>query len=205
MRVEQLAAGQHSYFCEKSGALETSLSGSLFVLLQNEAGRARFELRDAAVAEIIRSMGANIQLSNEPQLINPISFATTEFAAPKEPSAAPPGGYFDSRPAPVSPIPQQSVSSDFGAIGGTTITNAFAAAPTSGRRGRWFDLVDDGEEDNYNDVDVVSGMLGNLNVDLFQNTMVQDVDIEAISLMGIGVPPPPGGGLQPRSSRGRFG
>jgi hypothetical protein len=68
-----------------------------------------------------------------------------------------------------------------------------------------FDLVDDGEEDTSNDVDVVSGMLGNLNVDLFQNTMVQDVDIEAISLMGIGGPPPRTGGLQPRSSRGRFG
>ena len=50
-----------------------------------------------------------------------------------------------------------------------------------------------------NDVDVVSGMLGNLNVDdLFQ----QDVDIEAISLMGIGGAT----GFQPSNkTQGRFG
>ena len=73
------------------------------------------------------------------------------------------------------------------------------------RRGRLFELVDDGEEDNLNDVDVVSGMLGNLNVDLFQNNVSsQEVDIEAISLMGIGGPPsrslPPG-----QSRQSRFG
>jgi hypothetical protein len=69
-----------------------------------------------------------------------------------------------------------------------------------------FDLVDDGEEDNMNDVDVVSGMLENLNMDLFQNPAgqnSQDIDIEAISLMGIGGPPP--GGLHPRNTLGRFG
>ena len=37
-----------------------------------------------------------------------------------------------------------------------------------------------------NDVDVMSGMLNNLDVNIFQGQTSQDVDIEAISLMGIG-------------------
>lgn len=229
VRVEQLSAGRHSYFSEGSGALETSLSGSLFVLLQNEAGRARFEMRDSTVVEIIRSMGGHVQLSNEPQLMNPLSFPTQEFAPTNKSSLIPPGGYFDSRPVPVSPVANQAAASDFGTIGGTAIANTFAGpakntesvsglidaiathyegsgtTDISGprRRGRLFDLVDNGEEDNLNDVDVVSGMLGKLNVDLFQNPVAQDVDIEAISLYGIGGKST-SGGLQPRS-RGPFG
>jgi ankyrin repeat protein len=200
-RAEQLVARQHSFFSENSGSLETSMTGSLFVLLQNEAGRTRFDIRDAGIAEIIRSMGGNAQLPQEPQLITPMSFATTDFAPTQESS----GGYFDSRPATVSPVPHQTIASDFGAIGGTTISNAFSnvPAPSGARRarGRLFDLVDDGEDDNS--ADVVSGMLGNLNMDLFQQPNSNDIDIEAISLMGIGGPPPAAGGLQPR--HGRFG
>jgi hypothetical protein len=145
IRAEQLAPGQHSFFCESTGELETSRSGSLFVLLQNEAGRNRFALRDSVVAEILRSMGMNIQLSTDHQLLPPMSFATSDFAPSKEPSGVPTGGYFDARQAPVSPATHRSMTADFGAIGGTTITNAFSAAPASGprrpgpRRGRYFE------------------------------------------------------------------
>merc|ERR1712146_21080 len=86
---------------------------------------------------------------------------------------------------PVSPVPPIGSSA-------STLSSSFAPDPLPGvrragpRRGRLFGLVDNGEEDTMNDVDVVSGMLGTLNVDLFQNSGTQDVDIEAISLMGIG-------------------
>ena len=101
---------------------------------------------------------------------------------------------------------------DIGPVGGANLTSNFAA-PGSGQRGSRLlgflgsGLVDDGEEDHLNDVDVVSGMLGNLDMDLFQNPMgqsAQDIDIEAISLMGIGKPPS-GTRLQPRGSRAPFG
>jgi len=183
-------------------------------------------------------MGGHVQLSNEPQLMNPLSFPTQEFAPTNKSSLIPPGGYFGSRPVPVSPVANQAAASDFGTIGGTAIANTFAGPEVSEiidaiathyegsgtndisgprrrevsgttdisgprRRGRLFDLVDNGEEDNLNDVDVVSGMLGKLNVGLFQNPVAQDVDIEAISLYGIGGKST-SGGLQPRS-RGPFG
>ena len=109
-------------------------------------------------------------------------------------------------------MPQTMAPTDFGPIGGTAISKAFGAPaanpaqPSSarrpgGHRGRLFDLVDDGEEDNLNDVDVVSGMLNNL--DLY-NIPQSDVDIDAIALYGIGGPPP-AGSLPPGNSRGRFG
>jgi len=221
MQVEQLAAGQHSFFNETTGKVEMSTSGSLFVILQNEGGKSHYGVNDSVVVEIIRSMGGNVTRTQEPKLLTPMSFSAPEFVPSQEPHSFS-TGYFDSHASnPVSPIRSHSLHSDFGqqqpqqqslefgAIGGTTISNAFAAQPASGgrrARGRLFDLVDDGEEDHLNDVDVVSGMLGNLNVDLFHNSSGGDqvVDIEAISLMGIGGPPP-SGGLQPRNSRGRFG
>ena len=117
---------------------------------------------------------------------------------------------------PASPMAHQPVvSTDVGAIGQSAPPMPDSFGPTTSpggqrrtgpRRGRLFDLVDDdgGEEDNLNDV--VSGMLGTLNVDLFQNSGVQDVDIEAISLMGIGGSAAPSNNLQPRSSsRHHFG
>merc|ERR1712187_455041 len=50
---------------------------------------------------------------------------------------------------------------------------------------RLFELVDDGDDDNNYDVEMVSGMLNNLDFSMFQSNSTQDVDIEAISLMGI--------------------
>lgn len=212
-RIEQLVAGKHHYFSEKTGTIEMSLTGSLFVVLQNEAGRATFEYGDSTVAEIIRSMGGGIQLVNNPSLIPSNPFSSDNLLSSESSSIGQTGGYFDVLPAPISPLDPQPISSDFGPVGGSNLTsNPFAVAPgseqrrTAPRRGRLFDLVDDGEEDNMNDVDIVSGMLENLNMDLFQypaGQNSQDIDIEAISLMGIRGPPP--GGLQPRNSRGRFG
>jgi hypothetical protein len=110
----------------------------------------------------------------------------------------------------ISPDPQRMVHSGYGAIGGTAIGKppapiSFDKNRSSSRHGRLFDLVDDVEDDPLNDMDLVSGMLNNLDVELFQNgSSGPDIDIEAISLMGIG-------GLPSQPSRsghipqGRFG
>ena len=135
---------------------------------------------------------------------------------PKDQNVASTGSYsFEAAMAPISapmsPIGHHAGLSDFGTIGGTALTNAFTAASPSaaprfagGRHSRLFDLVDDGEEDNLNDADPLGGMLNNLNVDLFQNNISNEMDVEAISLMGIGGPPP-GSNLAPRSTSRHFG
>jgi hypothetical protein len=130
--------------------------------------------------------------------------------------------------APISPMPHQNnilpdfgapigSVSDFGGFGGSAIGNAFSVQSGPGSRssrparGRLFDLVDDdGGDDEHGTADVVSGMLGNLNMDdLFSHQPSKsangEIDIEAISLMGIGGPNSASstsstGGLQPRRS-----
>jgi hypothetical protein len=210
-RFEQLMAGKHFYYSEKNSALEVNLSGSAYVLLQNDAGRATYG--DASTAEVIRSLGGALSIpQSQPSLLPSNPFSSDNLLASDKTGMGSSGSFFDVRPAPVSPIAPQTISSDFGPVGGSNITNnPFAIGSTeqrrgAPRRGRLFDLVDDGEEDALNDVDVVSGMLGNLNMDLFQNPVgsnAQDIDIEAISLMGIGAPPSTNG-LQPRNNRGQF-
>jgi ankyrin repeat protein len=206
-RAETLPSGQHAYFSgDGEGAPETSRTGSMFLLLQNEAGRARFDVRDASVVDIIRSTSVNTHSSND---------HFNDFSMTKDHVIASTGSYgFEAMApisAPMSPTGHHAALSDYGTIGGTALTNAFtAAAPSTaprfagGRRGRLFDLVDDGEEDNLNDADAVAGMLNNLNVDLFQNNISNEMDVEAISLMGIGGPPP-GSNLAPRSTSRHFG
>jgi ankyrin repeat protein len=213
-RAETLPSGQHAYFSgDGEGVAETSRTGSMFLLLQNEAGRARFDVRDASIVDIIRSMSVNTHSSNNNDHFH------NDFSMSKEQNISRTGSYgFEAMApisAPMSPIGHHAVSSDFGTIGGISFTNnSFTApAPSSaprfagGRRGRLFDLVDDGEEDNLNDDDVVAGMLNNLNVDLFQNNMSNnEMDVEAISLMGIGGPPPgSNSNLAPRSTSRHFG
>lgn len=199
-RVETLVEGAHSYFSDKIGGSQASTTPSLFVLLQNSLGKNRFPIRNVGILEILASSETRVNRMPEPALPTPLTYAPIT------------GPSFLQTPAnlPASPTPPQtSISSDFGlgAIGGAPILptsfgqdSSSAVRRTGPRRGRLFDLVDNGEEDTMNDVDVVSGMLGTLNVDdLFQ----QDVDIEAISLMGIGGST----GFQPRSNKtqGRFG
>ena len=200
-RVETLVEGAHFYFSEKVCGPQASTTPSLFVLLQNSLGKNRFPIRNVGILEILGSYEANVNRINEPLQYAPIS-------APR--FLQPPANL------PASPTPpQNNISSnfDFGSIGSSigrsapSLPTTFGQDSSSGvrRRGRLFDLVDNGEEDTMNDVDVVSGMLGTLNVDdLFQtNSGAQDVDIEAISLMGIGGSST---GFQPSNrTQGRFG
>lgn len=210
-RFEQLLPGKHFYYSDKSSAFEVSLLGSAYVLLQNDAGRATYG--DASTAEVVRSLSGGLSIpQSQPSLLPSNPFSNDNLLASDKTGIGSSGSFFDVRPAPVSPIAPQTITTDFGPVGGSNITsNPFAIGATdqrraAPRRGRLFDLVDDGDEDALNDVDVVSGMLGNLNMDLFQNPVgssSQDIDIEAISLMGIGAPPSTNG-LQPRNNHGQF-
>lgn len=189
-RKEFLRAGHHS-FVSGEGVSNVASKDTMLLVLQNELGRSRFGLTEAAVCSIVQSMS----ISATQPLSSPVAFQRG-FGAPRESPISSPTPYFDNRmpqrslenPSPGS---QLYVPTDFGTISGSSITMPFSPAGDNasrgGRRGRLFDLVDDVEEDNSNDVDLVSGMLNNLDVGLFQSTSASsDIDIEAISLMGIG-------------------
>jgi hypothetical protein len=168
----------------------------LLLVLQSDKGSVKYGVSDATISSIVQSMA----VAKDEVVPPPLTGFRPNFITPSE-SPMTPHGYFDNfittSLGPSTPEPERSdISSDFGTIGGTTIAQNFspsaAAEPVARgtRRGRLFDLVDDIEEDNIlNDVDIVSGMLTNLDVGLFQGTNVgSDIDIEAISLMGIGSP-----------------
>ena len=202
--TEVLAAGQHS-FHRGDGGGESSpcATSSLMFILQNDAGKARFEITPASARQIVASL---LNPAKADDTVPPIGFVH-EFSDPEVqlPSQS---SYFDGVMAPLSPDPQRVIGAEFGTIGGEPLPQPFSPSSDSlsrgpNRRGRLFDLVDSGEDDAD---DLVSGMLNNLDADLFQNAnMGSDVDIEAISLMGIGGVPP-ARSLQPRQShRGRFG
>lgn len=187
--LEPLPAGQHTYHCgDGDGISDICQTGSLFLILQNEAGTAHFPLSESSIVNILRSASANFVPVNELPLPVPAHVGYHE-AAHDNATVQSPGGMVN--------------GPDMGGLGGAMVANNFSCDPRRpGRRGRLFELVDDGEDENGNDVDVVSGMLNNLNVSMFQNNPSQDVDIEAISLMGIGGAPL--GNRAPGGS-GRFG
>lgn len=208
-RVELLRGGQHIFqYGGADGVKKLCPSNSLFVLLQNDAGNARYGLGDLSMSRILKTMS--------PVVVSPLSEATivpqlsfhNEFSAVDSTPISPQPSYLDGLGS-MSPEPRRLGSSNFGSIGGNSLLQPFS--PTSeplqrgARRGRLFDLVDDGDEEQNLDVDVVSGMLNSLDVGLFQSgNACSDVDIEAISLMGIGGQP-----MQPinpgNPRMGRFG
>mmetsp|Transcript_71466 Transcript_71466/g.206909 ORF Transcript_71466/g.206909 Transcript_71466/m.206909 type:complete len:1607 (-) Transcript_71466:95-4915(-) len=239
--VRELPARQHGFFCTKTNSVEVSETGSLMVILQNVTGKRHYGISDQIVNEIVSSLstGHNQAPAPPPQsgpalpLMSEMSFSAPEFvpAVNRSNLVGETGNSFfapnqvqSSPQAPISPVPQQAsnilpdfgapIGGDFGGFGGGPIGSSLGSAlgPRTSRpaRGRLFDLVDDGAEDET--ADVVSGMLGNLNMDdLFSHQPNRnsngEIDIEAISLMGIGGPAPSSsttsGSLQPR--RGPFG
>lgn len=219
-RVDILSEINHFYFSEKLGRPEASTTASIFALLQNNLGKERFPLRNFSIVETMgsteRESKAMDRFSRVSSSLYPSEFSqkTNVMPYPSQPlQLFPPSSILPS-------VARNSVGTDlnFSSIGisGSTIPSSFGGQDfpssttstrrTGTRRGRLFDLVDSGEEDTMNEIDVVSGMLGSLNVDLFQNNGAQDVDIEAISLMGIDESPLPNS-FQTRSnkSRGHFG
>jgi ankyrin repeat protein len=206
--AEPLLAGQHAFQSGKGeDSAEISRTGSLFVLLQNEAGRVRLPMTESSVVSIIRSM-RTIVLSTDSPFAQNIGYSEG-YVAP-HPVPASPAGY-DPVTAARSPVHQIQATRqpDYGSSGGPSITAAFSNSPGDPdgggigirpRRGRLFDLIDDGEFDN--NAEVVSGVLQNLDASLFKDPSSQDIDIEAIGLgfLGIGSPSA-GGGPAPDNAR----
>jgi len=167
---ELLHSGQYSYKKGDGTGDNICHFGSLFLLLQNDSGRIRFSVNENSIANILNSFAASYVSESNPGVVyRPLQ---TESVT---------------TPVPLSPNNTYGGSShtNSGITGGNALGHSF---PKNGarKRGRLFELVDDGEDDTANEVDDVSGMLNNLDIGMFQNNPTQDVDIEAISLMGIG-------------------
>jgi hypothetical protein len=215
-RVEVLQASQHFFHFTGSDAnIKVCPATSLFVLLQNAAGKSRYGTSDASFVRILGSMSVGVTPAQKDSPIAPSLGFGNEFPGREPAPLTPQANYLESFGR-ISPESQSTAISaqtmnepSFGAIGGTSILQTFSPSSEvyssrgpAPRRGRLFDLVDDGDEEHTVDVDVVSGMLNNLDVGLFQNgNSGPEVDIEAISLMGIGGPPSQ---TQPQTSRFRF-
>lgn len=196
-RRDTLLAGHHA-FVNGEGSPKVASRDSALLVFQNELSRDRFVFADALIDSIKTSMS--------PPASQTLPSFVSEYQVPPATPLSSPTPYFEPMIAPQhpeNPSPGSNifVPTDLGAFG-SSIPKPFASAenPSRGtRRGRLFDLVDDVEEDNSNDVDLVSGMLNNL--DLFQSSSTgNDIDIEAISLMGIGGSSL---GLPPRNSGSR--
>ena len=187
--AEVLAPGQHVFQSgEGLGVSSVSRTGSLFVLFQNNSGKARMPINEPVLVEIIRSMMPRVEVP----LVEPISsspfsesytdsFNSSDSFGHMEQPVINSVVYHEHIPT-ESPLRQQPMNQiDFVAIGGASI----GGGHHDNRRSRLFDLIDDGpEETNAPDVDVVSGMLNNLNI--FKGSTSHDLDVEAISLMGFG-------------------
>jgi hypothetical protein len=192
-RHEVLLAGRH-VFATHADSVKYASRNSVFLVVQNEAGRVRFPFTDDAARRVLHSMSTPSPVIATPLAVRP------GFSVTHESPLASPTPYFDGMMAPPpqrtidlgSPRSQLFVPTDLGPM--TNTPRMPFSTPTdlqprsNARRGRLFDLVDDVEEDNANnEVDLVSGMLNNLDVGLFQSASTSsDIDIEAISLMGIG-------------------
>jgi hypothetical protein len=168
--IELLPANQHSYcYGEGSGVSHTSTVGSLFMLLQNTPGKMHYPVTQSSVVNVIMSMTAPYMpigdMSSVRSSPSPIAMQTLVH------------GNLDSS-LPSSPNSNMSeFGGDFNLPSISSLGNG-----TSRRRGRLVKLVDDGNDDGNDDVDMMSGMLNSF---MFQNNSTQDVDIEAISLLGI--------------------
>jgi ankyrin repeat protein len=192
-RVERLEPGRHVYRSLSSTEGQfVSPTSSLMIFLQNEAGKVRLPYSSTTMSRIVNSV--LVAPSPEPsrmnnRIVSPMGFTgdfpTQALEAPLTPSR----NYFEGL-GPISVSnPQLPTSGDIDAraMGKPFSPGNNEVLNRPSRHGRLFDLVDDIEEDQSNEVDVVSGILNNLDMGLFQGSNLgSDVDIEAISLMGIG-------------------
>lgn len=172
-RTEVLSERMHVFYSgEGEGIAELSSTGSLFVLLQNEGGKSRFHLTEKSMENIMQSM--SLHAPTYPKMSSPTPITNNPFLNTADTTSALPNSLFLNPELP-------------GLTNLNNGTGLYESSRGTSRRGRLFELVDDGEDEyaNDHDVDVVSGMLNNLNMNMRDNNS-QEVDIEAISLMGIG-------------------
>jgi len=162
-----------------AGSCIFSKLSTMFLLIQNEAGKLRYPAHPNAIDMMRLSMRSDIGMSNNapmmsnlPGMPSEAQYEATSFSPVAQPQyAATP------QEAPLS-------SNPWGAGGGGGGNRG------RGHRGRLFELVgdEDAEEDQGMN-NILPGMLDSLNMNMFgsiPNTN-DEVDIEAISLMGIGL------------------
>jgi len=159
-----------------------SKSSCMFLLIQNEAGKLRFPTHPTAMDIIRRSMRSDIGMGNGAPMISNL--------------AGMPGGeaQFDAQSfSPMSQHQQYAAAAPQEAPLSSNPWGAGAAAAGDnrgrGHRGRLFELVgdEDTEEDHGMD-SILPGMFDGLGMNMFGRSNTNDeVDIEAISLMGIGL------------------
>jgi len=189
---ELLRPGQHSFqHGDAAGESKTKTcnTGSIMLILQNDSGRAHFPVNEQSITNIVRSMSVNNFMSGNDCVGSSAPAPTFQsFGA---------ANVSNSNSIPSSPIAAQQSLSSFDAVG--DIGNA--RSNNGARRGRFFDLVDDGDDDFANAEAMVSGMLSSLDISMFQDNTSEEVDIEAISLMGFGNP----NDVNSSRQTGRFG
>lgn len=175
--VRVLQPGHHQYhYGDGHGLSEISQTGSVFLLLQNDLGRIHYPLRVNSVEHIINSMMVPFLCTYD---IESIGSAPLIF-----PSEL--GRDLETFPITASPNSNSGIGIIDHSVNGVKKPSiVFSAESKLSSRRRLFELVDDGDDDNNYDVEMVSGMLNNLDFSMFQSSSTQDVDIEAISLMGI--------------------
>ena len=161
-----------------------SKSSCMFLLIQSEAGKLRFPAHPTAMDIIRRSMRSDVGMGN----------VMTNFTGMQQGEAQVESS---SSLSPTSPQPQQyaasahqeaAVSSNPWEGGGSSTNRGGGAA--RGHRGRLFELVGDGEAEEEQDGmnNLLPGMLDSFDMNMFGgNNANNEVDIEAISLMGIGL------------------
>lgn len=193
-RAEILRANQHALTYDSSeGHTQMSPSDNLLILLlQSNRAREKFNIGDTAWAKILAALSYKpVALFREQKTAPSLPFRNGVNSHPS---------LQKSQSTVISPTQQNTESpqrsSSFGLDfppNGAIAHNLSAPTPnndsaTRSRRGRLFDLVDDVDEDNDDQVDIVSGMLNTLDMNMFTSNASTDIDIEAISLMGIGSP-----------------
>ena len=162
-----------------AGNCNFSKSSSMFLLIQNEAGKRHFPLNPSSVDAIRRSMRSDVAMmsNNMPPVTNLPGLQNEPITSPYSPRS--PG-----------PPPQfASVSQEMAFPSNPWESGPGSGSRGRGHRGRLFELVDgeDGEDDNGMNT-VLPGMLNNLDIFGGSTNSGEEIDIEAIGLgLGIGL------------------
>ena len=187
-----LQGGKHVFVTKSEEETEVVINSNTAILvLQSVYGKLKFSM-DRAGFSRLKDTFLRFNFTDEGSILPQLSMGPV-FST-NGPLAAPRASLYDHTPSepllPLNPEPSLNLVNDRIPVVGETLTGGSFSVPPSGgrRRGRLFGLVDDAEED-HEPLELVSGVLNNLDMGLFQsngNNVGSDVDIEAISLMGIG-------------------
>jgi len=191
-KAEVLGPGQHCYRC--GDVIDVTHRGSLSAFIQNEAGARHLRFTDETVSNVVLSLSpgqASIDANSSSSWQRGRQSLSQDIVGAQllPPTASHPPPTF------ISATPARIGGQDVSSVGGTTIGGYSAG---NGRRdgcqnfhGRLFDLVDDGEDECVPAADL-SVIINDLIACMFDGTnadmSTKEVDIEAISLMGIAGP-----------------